>query len=151
MSRINQFQPFAHLFQPHSASAFILSGLRIVAVKNLTPHHTVRMSGDRDADKTAGCGADAMLEGIFYQRYENKGSNPQRTAGIRLQIHTHLYLLRQTDTHQCYIITDKIKFFFKRNKSLLIVIEHMAQQFTQLLYRLLRLITVKSNQSINII
>lgn len=67
MSRINQFQPFAYLFQPHPASAFILSGLRVVAVKNLTSHRTIRMPGDRDPDKTVYRGADTMLERIFYQ------------------------------------------------------------------------------------
>ena len=92
-----------------------------------------------------------MLEGIFYQRYENKGSDLQRTSRICLQIHTHFYLLWQADTHQSYIITDKVQFFFKRNKSLLIVIKHMPQQFTQLLYCLLCLVTIKSNQSIDII
>lgn len=127
MSRINQFQPLAYLFQPHSTSTFILPGLRMIAVKDLTSHRTIRMPKDRDTDKTVYRGADTMLEGIFYQRYENKGSDLQRTSRICLQIHTHFYLLWQADTHQSYIITDKVQFFFKRNKSLLIVIKHMPQ------------------------
>ena len=97
----------------------------MIAVKDLTSHRTIRMPEDRNTDKTVYRGADTMLEGIFYQRYENKGSDLQRTSRVCLQIHTHFYLLWQADTHQSYIITDKVQFFFKWDKSLLIVIEHM--------------------------
>ena len=63
----------------------------MIAVKDLTSHRTIRMPKDRDTDKTVYRGADTMLEGIFYQRYENKGSDLQRTSRVCLQIHTHFY------------------------------------------------------------
>ena len=37
-------------------------------------------------------------------------SDLQRTSRVCLQIHTHFYLLWQADTHQSYIITDKVQF-----------------------------------------
>lgn len=46
----------------------------MIAVKDLTSHRTIRMPKDRDTDKTVYRGADTMLEGIFYQRYEIRGA-----------------------------------------------------------------------------
>ena len=92
-----------------------------------------------------------MLECVLYQRNEDKRRNKRLTIRLNVELSSHPYIGRQADTHQFNIVADKIHFLAKRYIRLLIIIQYLSEKFAQLLHRLLCLVRVKCNQSIDII
>ena len=70
---------------------------------------------------------------------------------LDVEMRFNLCLRRDPDAHQFDVVDDKVDFLFKRHKSLLVFIQHIAEQFAQFLYGLLRLFGVESRKGIDIV
>ena len=66
ISRVNQFQAFAYLFQPDSRTAFVGAGFGVIAVPYGAMYLVFRFAYG-NADETGFGGGYAMLECVFYQ------------------------------------------------------------------------------------
>ena len=82
-----------------------------------------------DMDKTPFRRRYAMLEGIFDQRNKDKRCDKSLTVRLNIDLRSHLYIGGQTDAHQFDIVADKVSLFAQRDIGLLIIIQHIAEQF----------------------
>ena len=73
MFGINQFQPFAYLFQSDAAAAFVLPGFGVVAVLYFAAYRAICIPGDGDADKAVSCRTDAVFKGFSIKEIKSKG------------------------------------------------------------------------------
>ena len=92
-----------------------------------------------------------MFEGILNERNENQRGYLLRTVGSNLQFRMEMHMGSQSDAHQLNVAADKLYLLGQRYSVLLVVVEHMAEQATKLLYRLLSLVGIEGYQGVDVV
>ena len=71
---------------------------------------------------------DAVLEGILYEGDEDERSYFRAAVRSDVDLCFDGDIGGQTDTHQFDVVADEVHLFVKGDETLLIVIEHMAEE-----------------------
>ena len=146
---IGKVETTLHLLKSDAVAAMVAGRLGVVGVGDVASDGLLIGTDDYMDERMLG-GADAMLEGILYQRDEyHRGHRDMRIKDG--EPGCHIDRLWQTDAHQLYIVLKKLHFVGQRHQGLLGVVEHMAQQAGQFLYGLLSLGGIEGGEGIDIV